>query len=43
MLAGETQGPDLAEELALWRAGHHLIAGIDEAGRGAMAGPVVAA
>jgi ribonuclease HII len=40
---GEMRDPNLAEELALWRAGLHLIAGIDEAGRGAMAGPVVAA
>jgi len=40
---GEMRDPNLDEELALWRAGHHLIAGIDEAGRGAMAGPVVAA
>jgi ribonuclease HII len=35
--------PNLDEELALCRAGHRLIAGIDEAGRGPMAGPVVAA
>jgi ribonuclease HII len=35
--------PDLAFENALWQAGCRAIAGIDEAGRGAMAGPVVAA
>lgn len=35
--------PTLDEEVALRDAGHHLIAGVDEAGRGAMAGPVVAA
>lgn len=35
--------PDLAFELALWKAGLTLVAGIDEAGRGALAGPVAAA
>jgi ribonuclease HII len=30
-------------EMALWRAGYRLIVGLDEAGRGALAGPVVAA
>jgi len=30
-------------ETALWRKGHRLVAGIDEAGRGPLAGPVVAA
>jgi ribonuclease HII len=35
--------PDLSFELALWAAGVNLIAGIDEAGRGALAGPVAAA
>jgi ribonuclease HII len=29
--------------MALWAAGHRLVAGLDEAGRGAWAGPVVAA
>lgn len=38
-----TDQPTLDEELALYQAGHPLIAGVDEAGRGAMAGPVVAA
>jgi ribonuclease HII len=32
-----------ATEAELWRAGYMLIAGVDEAGRGALAGPVVAA
>lgn len=32
-----------AVESELWQAGYSLIAGIDEAGRGALAGPVVAA
>lgn len=35
--------PTLAEERALWAAGYRLVAGVDEAGRGAWAGPLVAA
>jgi ribonuclease HII len=35
--------PNLNEELALFNAGHARVAGIDEAGRGAWAGPVCAA
>ncbi len=35
--------PTLSEELRAWRAGHRHVAGVDEAGRGPMAGPVVAA
>jgi ribonuclease HII len=35
--------PDLAHEQQLWASGLRLVAGIDEAGRGAWAGPVVAA
>jgi ribonuclease HII len=35
--------PDLSEELALLNGGHTHIAGLDEAGRGAWAGPVCAA
>ncbi len=35
--------PDLSFEQALWNAGLTAIAGIDEAGRGALAGPVSAA
>ncbi len=45
MLAGhdvKTQ-PDLSLELALWGAGLEMLAGLDEAGRGAWAGPLVAA
>ena len=34
--------PSLAEERQLWRAGFARVAGLDEAGRGALAGPVVA-
>jgi ribonuclease HII len=35
--------PDLRFELALWRAGTGRVAGIDEVGRGPLAGPVLAA
>jgi len=35
--------PTFAEEEALAKQGYRLIAGVDEAGRGALAGPVVAA
>ena len=34
--------PDLTFEAALWAKGHRFIAGVDEAGRGALAGPVAA-
>ncbi|WNK00634.1 ribonuclease HII [Thalassospiraceae bacterium LMO-JJ14] len=36
-------GPDLRCEQAAWGAGHVRVAGVDEAGRGPLAGPVVAA
>jgi ribonuclease HII len=39
----ESKCPDLRQERGLIRQGHALVAGIDEAGRGAWAGPVVAA
>lgn len=36
--------PDLLEnERAAWQAGYRMIAGVDEVGRGALAGPLVAA
>lgn len=35
--------PDLSQELALFASGHVHVAGLDEAGRGAWAGPVCAA
>ncbi len=35
--------PTLEREAALWRAGWDIVAGLDEAGRGPLAGPVVAA
>ncbi len=42
-LSQTRQQPTLDEERALWQAGYGRVAGIDEAGRGAWAGPVVAA
>ncbi len=38
-----SHAPDLAEERELWSQGYRVVAGLDEAGRGAWAGPVVAA
>ena len=35
--------PSLERELALWREGRGVVAGLDEVGRGPLAGPVVAA
>ena len=35
--------PTLGPELAAWRRGYRTVAGIDEVGRGPLAGPVVAA
>jgi ribonuclease HII len=35
--------PTLERESALWRVGRLVVAGVDEAGRGPLAGPVVAA
>lgn len=35
--------PTLDHEERLWQAGYRYVAGVDEAGRGALAGPVVAA
>lgn len=37
------QRPTLTYERRLWEAGHDVVAGVDEAGRGAWAGPLVAA
>ena len=36
-------GPSLGDEIRGWCSGYRHIAGVDEAGRGPMAGPVVAA
>jgi ribonuclease HII len=38
-----TLAPNLAEERSLWLQGLDLVAGVDEVGRGPLAGPVVAA
>ncbi|HHW46302.1 MAG TPA: ribonuclease HII [Clostridiales bacterium] len=35
--------PDFELEIALWQKGYNLICGVDEAGRGPLAGPVCAA
>ncbi|MDP2927051.1 MAG: ribonuclease HII [bacterium] len=35
--------PNLTEEKRLWKNGYRTVVGLDEAGRGALAGPVVAA
>ncbi|MGB0384908.1 MAG: ribonuclease HII [Ardenticatenaceae bacterium] len=35
-------GPTLNYETIFWETGHHYIAGVDEVGRGCLAGPVVA-
>ena len=43
VVTGSRRWPGLRHERALLREGYHLIAGIDEAGRGAWAGPVYAA
>lgn len=40
---GRRVHPDLVIELSLWDRGMNSIAGVDEAGRGPLAGPVVAA
>ena len=37
------KSPNLKEEKKLWRQGYKFVAGIDEAGRGPLAGPVTAA
>ena len=39
----KTPSPDLSFELSLWQRGLTAVAGLDEAGRGAWAGPVAAA
>lgn len=37
------EAPDFNFEISLWEQGFSLVAGVDEAGRGAIAGPVAAA
>lgn len=43
LAAGSRGGPTRAAESALWARGFGSVAGVDEAGRGPLAGPVVAA
>ncbi len=43
VLTKSKQVPSLEEEMALLSQGYSFIAGVDEAGRGSLAGPVVAA
>jgi ribonuclease HII len=38
----ERLDPDFAEEKSLWSRGYRFVAGLDEVGRGCLAGPVVA-
>ncbi|MCJ2542179.1 ribonuclease HII [Thermostichus vulcanus] len=40
---GEQVQPSLVQEGSLWQQGIHSVAGVDEVGRGSLAGPVVAA
>jgi ribonuclease HII len=42
-LTGPDTAPDLRWERAFWSVGLRCVAGVDEVGRGAMAGPLVAA
>ncbi len=42
-MPNHSTAPTFEHEQRLWQAGHRFVAGIDEAGRGALAGPVVAA
>ncbi len=42
-MADMAQRPNLSKEIALHKQGYFFVAGVDEAGRGAWAGPVVAA
>jgi len=43
VLTNKKSAPTLLEEIALYKQGYSLVAGLDEAGRGCLAGPVVAA
>ncbi len=43
MKKSKQQFPNLNEERKLWRKGYRFVVGIDEAGRGPLAGPVTAA
>ena len=43
ILKSQSRAPDLRWERAFWSAGLRRVGGVDEVGRGAMAGPLVAA
>lgn len=43
MAARKAAAPDLVTERAFWACGFRFVAGVDEVGRGAMAGPLIAA
>lgn len=43
MQKAKAKSPALAEERKLWQQGHDFVVGLDEVGRGPLAGPVVAA
>jgi ribonuclease HII len=43
MLKSKMMYPNLKEERKFWKKGIKIVAGLDEAGRGALSGPVVAA
>jgi ribonuclease HII len=43
VLTGRQESPTLHHETWLWAQGYARVAGVDEAGRGALAGPLVAA
>ncbi|UYN99565.1 MAG: ribonuclease HII [Devosia sp.] len=43
LFAGEADGPDFSHETMLMARGARYVAGVDEAGRGPLAGPVVVA
>jgi ribonuclease HII len=43
ILKAQARTPDLRWERAFWSAGLRRVGGVDEVGRGAMAGPLVAA
>jgi len=43
VIASKKQPPTVEEEMALFNQGYCFVAGLDEAGRGCLAGPVVAA
>lgn len=42
-MAESSPFPELSRETDLWSTGYRIVAGVDEAGRGCLAGPVVAA